>query len=192
MAKKKKATKSGEVAQATMPQESTEITPAVEAATAPEMEIGNGHNDRSLPARDTSETKEADQPGKTTADPAGNSREAAKTASGRVYAADPCPTMSVNLCNYSGGPAMHLLRSHRFKQMQIRFDNGQPDEKHLTMLRRSGWIDRTESEAVWTKQFDPNARWQSVDRMEQEFKSIANAIRKDKGLEPVLQGLSVA
>jgi hypothetical protein len=79
-----------------------------------------------------------------------------------------------------------------FKQMQIRFDNGQPDERHLAMLRRAGWTDRRESEGVWTKQIDPNTRWQSVARMEQEFKAIANAIRKERGMEPVLAGLTLA
>jgi hypothetical protein len=76
--------------------------------------------------------------------------------------------------------------------MQILFDQGQPDEQSLTMLKRAGWIDRTESEGVWTKQIDQNARWQSVDRMEQEFKAMANAIRKERGLEPVLQTLALA
>jgi hypothetical protein len=92
----------------------------------------------------------------------------------------------------SGRPTMHLLRSLRFNQMQIRFDQGQPDEQHLAMLKRSGWLDRTEAEGVWTKQIDPNARWQSVDQMEHEFRSIANAIRKDRGLEPALQSLALA
>jgi hypothetical protein len=71
--------------------------------------------------------------------------------------------------------------------MQVRFDQGQPDERHLAMLKRAGWTDRTENEGVWTKQIDPEARWQSVARMEQEFKAIANAIRTDRGMEPVME-----
>jgi hypothetical protein len=115
-----------------------------------------------------------------------------RPSAGRVYAADPCPTTTVNLCDYSGGPAMHLMRSHRFKQMQVRFDHGQPDERYLLMLKRAGWTDRSESEGVWTKQIDPGARWQSVDQMEKEFKAIANAIRKERGLAPVLERLALA
>ena len=60
------------------------------------------------------------------------------------------------------------------------------------MLKRAGWRDRTEEEGVWTKQIDRDARWQSVAQMEQEFRSVANAIRKDKGLEPALEGMAVA
>jgi len=87
---------------------------------------------------------------------------------------------------------MHLLRSHRFNQMQVRFDGGYPDERYLAMLNRAGWRDRTGEEGVWTKQIDRNARWQSVDKMEREFKEVANAIRRDKGLDLAMQGLAVA
>jgi hypothetical protein len=47
-------------------------------------------------------------------------------------------------------------------------------------------------EGVWTKHIDRNACWQSVDRMGREFREVANAIRRDKGLEPAMQGLAVA
>lgn len=104
-----------------------------------------------------------------------------------AYAADPHEKISVSLSDVNGGPEMHLLRSHKYKQMQIRFDNGQPDEQYLKMLTNAGWKDRTESEGVFTKQIDPNSRWQSVARMEEEFKHVANEIRKDKGLGPVLE-----
>ena len=118
----------------------------------------------------------------------------AKDAAARepTYAADPHSKMSVSLSDHQGGPSMHLLRSHRFRQMQIRFDREQPDEKYLAMLRRAGWTDRSESEGVWTRQIDPNARWQSVQKMEREFRDVANAIRRDKGMEPALEGLAVA
>ena len=113
---------------------------------------------------------------------------AAKAASEPpVYAADPHEKISVNLSDTNGGPEMHLLRSHKYKQMQIRFNNGQPDEEYLKKLTDMGWKDRTESEGIFTKQIDPNARWQSVAKMEEEFKQVANAIRKDRGLKPVLE-----
>jgi hypothetical protein len=104
-----------------------------------------------------------------------------------AYAADPHEKLSVSLSNVRGGPAMHLLRSHRYNQMQVRFDREQPDEQYLAMLAKAGWRDRTESEGVFTKQIDPNARWQSVAKMEQEFKDVANAIRRAKGLGPFLE-----
>jgi hypothetical protein len=104
-----------------------------------------------------------------------------------AYAADPHSKISVSLSDVRGGPAMHLLRSHKYKQMQVKFDHGQPDEQYLKMLTDMGWRDRTESEGVFTKQIDPDARWQSVAKMEEEFKRVANAIRKDRGLGPVLE-----
>ena len=107
----------------------------------------------------------------------------------KEYAADPHEKISVSLSDVRGGPSMHLLRSHKFRQMQVRFNNGQPDEQYLEMLKQAGWKDRTQEEGVWTKQIDPNARWQSVAKMEEEFKAVANAIREDKGLGPVLEGL---
>jgi hypothetical protein len=110
----------------------------------------------------------------------------------RVYAADPRSVISVSLSDHTGGPTLHLLRSQKYNQMQIRFDGEYPDEKHLAMLRNAGWKDRTESEGIWTQQIDKNARWQSVDRMERDFKAVANAIRQDKGLTPALEGLSAA
>lgn len=113
-------------------------------------------------------------------------------ASEPTYATDPYAKMSVSLGGHPGGPAMHLLRSRKFHQMQIRFDGGRPDEKYLVLLGEAGWRDRTESEGVWTKQIDRDARWQSVAQMEREFRTVANAIRTDKGLEPALDGLAVA
>lgn len=74
--------------------------------------------------------------------------------------------------------------------MQIRFDREQPDERFLAMLTRAGWRDRAQEEGVYTKQIDPNARWQSVRQMEQEFRAVANAIRQAKGMEPALGGLT--
>lgn len=119
--------------------------------------------------------------------------EPAKEADARPsHAPDPHPTMSVSLSDHRGGPSMHLLRSHRFHQMQIRFDGSQPDEHHLAMLGEAGWKDRTESENVWTKQIDREARWQSVQQMEREFRAVANAIRKDRGLAPALEGVALA
>ena len=106
--------------------------------------------------------------------------------------ADPRPFMSVSLSGYNGGPSMHLLRSQKFNQMQIRFDGEQPDEQYQSMLKQAGWKDRTEAEGVWTKQIDKNARWQSVNKMEREFKEVAAAIRRDKGMAPAHEGLGVA
>jgi hypothetical protein len=73
--------------------------------------------------------------------------------------------------------------------MQIQFTRQQPDERYQDMLKKAGWTDRTETEGVWTKQIDPDARWQSVSQMELEFREVANAIRGDRKLGPVLERL---
>ena len=126
----------------------------------------------------------------TTTEAAETRRDSAKEeAPQAAYAADPHPKINVGLSDYQGGPSMQLLRSRKFNQIQIRFEGEQPDEQFTAMLKDAGWKDRTESEGVWTKQIDRDARWQSVQKMEEEFKAVANAVRKSKGLEPALEGL---
>ena len=88
--------------------------------------------------------------------------------------------MSVSISEVKGGPRMQLLRSHRFKQMQLRFDR-QPDEQYLAKLHEAGWTDRTESEGIWTRQVAPG-EWKPVADAERLFKDIANAIREARGL----------
>jgi hypothetical protein len=121
-------------------------------------------------------------------------QEAAGAAAGSrpAYAPDPRSQTSVKISEHPGGARMHLLRSHKFNQMQIRFDGERPGEQYEAMLKDAGWRDRTESEGVWTKQIDREARWQTVQQMEREFRDVANAIRRDKGLEPVLEGPAMA
>jgi hypothetical protein len=104
---------------------------------------------------------------------------------------DPRTLISVSLSPHQGGPSMQLLRSHRYKQLQIRFERQQPDDQYLARLKEAGWTDRSETEGIWTKQIPPG-EWRPVADAERLFKEIANAIRKDKGLEPVLQEHSVA
>jgi hypothetical protein len=74
--------------------------------------------------------------------------------------------------------------------MQIEFEQW-PDDKYLAMLKHAGWTDRTESEGIWTKQV-PQGAWKPVADAERDFKEVANAIRKDKGLKPAMEGLAVA
>jgi hypothetical protein len=133
-------------------------------------------------------------PTQSPADTAQEPRHAAREgASGDSrYAADPHEKITVSLDDARGGQAMHLLRSHRFKQMQIRFDGAHPDDDQRAMLKRAGWIDRTERDGIWTKQIDQEARWQSVQQMEREFRDVANSIRAGNKLGPVLEGLGAA
>ena len=104
-----------------------------------------------------------------------------------IVTPDPRGVMSASL---GDGQRMQLLRSHRYQQLQIRFDQ-QPDEKYLAMLAEAGWRDRTQEEGIWTKQI-PKGEWKPVADAERLFRDIANDIRQDKGLESVSVGLSVA
>lgn len=83
------------------------------------------------------------------------------------------------------GPKMRLLRSNRFQQMQIHFDE-KPADQYLEQLRQAGWKWRDE-EQVWSKQLEKDTRWRVHAEAEKIFKSIADAIRIDNGLEPTMQ-----
>jgi hypothetical protein len=188
MARTKKAARAVTVATAA-PDDVTAIMP-------PAGEANGEHMGRSMSLRDTIDVTEGQHGMKPAADTANGAAAherkppAQEAASDQpAYAADPHEKITVSLSHVKGGPAVHLLRSHRFRQMQIQFDREQPGEKYLKMLKDAGWTDRTESEGVFTKQIDPNARWQSVQKMEREFRDIANAIREGKGMGPVLDGL---
>jgi hypothetical protein len=80
-------------------------------------------------------------------------------------------------------PSMRLFRSEKYQQMQIQFDE-KPDERYRTRLREAGWKWRT-AEQVWTKQFEPGARWRTPADAEKLFAEIGNAIRAERGLPPV-------
>jgi hypothetical protein len=81
-------------------------------------------------------------------------------------------------------PKMHLGRSDKFKQMQIRFDH-KPDEQYLARLRDAGWKWR-DADKMWTIQLDHDARWQTQAAAEKLFAEIGNAIRAEQGLPPFL------
>jgi hypothetical protein len=72
----------------------------------------------------------------------------------------------------------------------LHFDE-KPDDKYLALLKAEGWTDRTEREGIWTKQVELG-QWEPVVNAERLFKEIANGIRQDRGLEPVMEGLSAA
>lgn len=118
------------------------------------------------------------------ADPAADAGQASESRT-PINTPDPRPIMSIALGDTKGSPRIQLLRSHRYKQMQLRFDQ-QPDDKYLVMLNEAGWRDRTEEEGIWTKQVE-SGMWQPVADAERLFKEIGNGIRKDKGLNPVME-----
>ena len=82
---------------------------------------------------------------------------AAEAARTPTVTPDPRGVMSASLGDEG---RIQLLRSHRYQQMQIRFDR-QPDEKYLMKLKEAGWRDRTEEEGIWTRQV-PKGEWKTV------------------------------
>jgi hypothetical protein len=88
---------------------------------------------------------------------------------------------------------LRLLRSHRYKQMQIPPDEDLPPQAR-EKLEAAGWTDRTQAEGIWTKQLpEPGAdgrepspsRRRVVFKAERLFEEIANDIRAHNGLPPV-------
>jgi hypothetical protein len=98
---------------------------------------------------------------------------------------DPRALMTVTLGPSNADPKMHLLRSHRYRQIQIQFDQ-EPEDKYKLMLKDAGWRDRTEEEGIWTKQIPKDSGWQPAADAERLFKKIANEIRADRGLGTVM------
>lgn len=98
---------------------------------------------------------------------------------------DPHELKLITLGTSNGDPKMRLLRSFRYRQVQIRFDQD-PDDKYKQMLKDAGWRDRTEEEGIWTKQIPKDSGWQPAAEAERLFKQIANEIRADKGLGAVM------
>jgi hypothetical protein len=145
----------------------------------------------------STETTQDNGPVSTTNDdqttPSGMARDRENTSSDSkkpMVIPDPRGIMSISLGDAPGSQWVHLRRSQKFKQLQMAFDE-RPDEKYLVKLREAGWTDRTESEGIWTRQVAPG-RWQPVADAEKLFKEIANGIRQDKELEPVMGGLAMA
>jgi hypothetical protein len=92
---------------------------------------------------------------------------------------------SIELGPQKGSPRMRLFRSHRFQQMQIRFDE-KPSDEVRELLHQEGWRWR-DQEAGWTKQLDKEAKWRTQADAERLFKEVANGIRAQQGLGPVLE-----
>lgn len=92
---------------------------------------------------------------------------------------------SIELGPGQGAPRMRLLRSRRYQQLQIRFDEKPADEVR-ERLHSEGWRWRGQ-ETGWTKQLDKEARWRSQADAERLFKEIANGIRAEQGMGPILE-----
>ena len=98
---------------------------------------------------------------------------------------DPRELMTVTLGPSNADPKVRLLRSSKYRQMQIHFDR-EPEDKYKLMLKEAGWRDRTDEEGIWTKQIPKDSGWQPAADAERLFKQIANEMRADKGLGAVL------
>jgi hypothetical protein len=94
---------------------------------------------------------------------------------------DPRALMIATLGPSNSSPKMHLLRSFKYRQMQISFEQ-EPEDKYKLMLKEAGWRDRTEEEGIWTKQIPRDSGWQPAADAERLFKQIANEIRAERGL----------
>jgi hypothetical protein len=99
--------------------------------------------------------------------------------------ADPRSLVTVSLGTSNDSPKMRLLRSYRFRQMQIQFDE-EPDERTRGRLADAGWTHRP-AEGIWTRQLPKEGeRWRDAADAEALFKELANSIRAEKGLSAAL------
>ena len=129
-------------------------------------------------------TPEADQP------PSANDAPAGEWTS---KLPDPHNRDTVNVGN---GETLRLARGTRFLQNRISFagpEGSEPslDSKYAAWLEERGWKYRPE-ENVWTKQLqrpaedERYARSKSDVAMEREFVELANLIRADRSMPPVM------
>jgi hypothetical protein len=110
--------------------------------------------------------------------------QARQAATARPALPGPFDIQSIALSAENDGPRMRLLRSNKYKQMQIQFDE-KPAEAVRERLTSEGWKWR-DAERVWTKQFDPDARWRTQADAENLFIEIGDAVRVERGLSPTL------
>ena len=88
-----------------------------------------------------------------------NGEKSIAAESGKAgFGPDPRELMTVTLGSSNADPKMHLLRSFKYRQVQIRFDQA-PEDKYKLMLKEAGWRDRTEEEGIWTKQIPKDSGW---------------------------------
>jgi hypothetical protein len=104
---------------------------------------------------------------------------------------DPDEKQSLKLGSGKDAPRLRLLRSDRFKQMQIRSDEPLSDASQKK-LKDDGWTERRE-EGIWTKQLhsrnaaegqEPTPTWRVVLKAEQFFAELAADIRREHQLPP--------
>lgn len=98
---------------------------------------------------------------------------------------DPNVLQTVPITEDNDGPKMRLLRSNRFRQMQIQFDD-KPQQEVIELLKDEGfrW---NQTDRVWTLAMNPTARGASHAIAERLFQDIASTIREANGLGPVGQ-----
>jgi len=107
-----------------------------------------------------------------------------QAAASRALVADPVGMQMIALSDENDGPKMRLMRSNKYQQIQIQFDE-KPSEEVRARLHAEGWKWRN-VEKIWTKQLDPEGRWRTHADAEKLFVEIGNVIRAEKGLSQVI------
>jgi hypothetical protein len=96
---------------------------------------------------------------------------------------DPHWYKSISLGPDNDSPHIHLARSYRYKQMQVRFDE-KPAKEITQQLHEAGWRWNS-NERVWTIQIESGNQYAVVAAAEQLFRRLGNQIREQNGLPPV-------
>lgn len=83
-------------------------------------------------------------------------------------------------------------KEHNIFESRIQFRDGKPSEEVRKILKSNGfsWVNQTEpgpnfgQEGAWVKPFTFNTRGQDTLVAERTYRSVADLIRQEKGLEP--------
>ena len=118
--------------------------------------------------------------------PAASEASANGEARGGRTARRPAPPreiMSATLGPSNDSPKMHLHRF--FDHLGMTFDEA-PGLQHRADLEKGGWQPSNE-EKTWAKEIPQEGeKWKTAADAERLFKKIANEVRADQGLGPVL------
>ena len=101
----------------------------------------------------------------------------------KVKAPDPHGIETVNIEGYK----IQLLRSRQFRQMQLRFGEGLPEDKPSDavrgLLKNNGFHWNTKDH-VWTYQLKHGQEHQGHLEAERVFEAVAEMVRAEKGAGP--------
>jgi Putative zinc-finger len=101
---------------------------------------------------------------------------------------------NISLSEEPYGPRMYLLGTP--EAVLIYFDGIKPEAKYQESLREAGWQTKDDGDEkphqIWTMPMENGIQGRAVERVLREFANLADAIRRDNGMGPAMQGRLLA